>query len=182
MTNTNSVEIKFETPVCVDGYDEASPHSGTIEHGHPETCHRCGGGVCGDSDWRIVVRISRHPLDADRAAYLRRAYGNDVRVVAVDIPYGDDPVAAVHALVKRVGGEVSGNVVAVEAQAPFPVTIKLVNQRRNLGVALIRAQFERDEGGKAVVVGKDKSGRDLLKFSHYEELERFELQTRRLGE
>lgn len=123
----------------------------------------------------IVLRITRHPLDTDREAFLKAVYGDDVRVVTEDIPYGDDGVAAVKALIERVG-----NVVAVEAQAPFPVLMKLVDRRRDLGVALIRAQFERDAGGRAVVVGKDDKGRDLLKFSHYEELLRIEFETKPL--
>lgn len=127
----------------------------------------------------IIIRITRHELDADREQFLKAVYGSDVRVVTDDIPYGDDPVAAVKALIERT--ETDGDkVVAVEAQAPFPALMKLVDRRRDLGVALIRAQFERDGGGRAIVVGKDDKGRDLLKFSHYEELERIEFQTRRL--
>ena len=128
---------------------------------------------------KIVVRITRHPLDADRLAFLKCVFGDELEVVTKDIPYGDDPVAAVRSLIEHY--ETDGSkVVAVEAQAPFPALIKLVDNRRNLGVALIRAQFERDGSGRAIVVGKDESGRDLLKFSHYEELERIEFQTRRL--
>lgn len=127
----------------------------------------------------IVVRITRHPLDVDREQFLKNVFGNDVRVVTEDIRYGDDPMAAVRELISRVeaGG---GKVAAIEAQAPMPITIALVNNRRDLGVKIIRADFDRDAGGRAIVCGKDASGRDLLKFSHYEELERIEFQTRRL--
>ncbi len=128
----------------------------------------------------IIIRITRHPLDADRQVFLNLVYGQDVQIVTEDIPYGDDPVVAVKNLIARVEAETNGKVVAVEAQAPFPALMKLVERRRDIGVALIRAQFERDEGGRAVVVGKDLGGRDLLKFSYYEELERIEFQTRRL--
>ncbi|MDO8523607.1 MAG: hypothetical protein Q7R74_00080 [bacterium] len=126
-----------------------------------------------------VVRITRHPLDADREQFLKTVFGDDVRVVTDDIPYGDDPVAAVRALIERTeaGGD---KVVAVEPQAPFPVLTKLVDRRRELGIPLIRVQFARNEGGRAIVVGKDEGGRDLLKFSHYEELEKIEFLTRRL--
>lgn len=124
-------------------------------------------------------RITRHPLDTGREAFLKAVYGNDVKVVTEDIPYGDDPVAAVRSLIERTETD-DQKVVAVEAQAPFPALMKLVDRRRDLGVALIRAQFERDGDGRAIVVGKDDKGRDLLKFSHYEELERIEFQTRRL--
>ena len=127
----------------------------------------------------IIVRITRHELDADRTSFLQKVYGNDVNVVTKDIPYGDDPVAAVKTLIASVESS-GGKVVAVEAQAPFPVLIKLVERRRDLGIALIRAQFARDGSGRAIVSGKDESGRDLLKFSHYEELEKIEFQTRRL--
>lgn len=128
----------------------------------------------------IVVRITRHPLDDSRHAFLKRVYGNDVCVITDDIRYGDDAVAAVLDLIEKVEHEAGDKVVAVEAQAPFPALIRLVENRRDLGVALIRAQFERDDGGRAIVTGKDEGGRDLLKFSHYEELERIEFQTRRL--
>lgn len=127
----------------------------------------------------IIIRITRHPLDADREQFLRSVYGDDVKVVTEDIPYGDDPVASVKALIERHQTDDS-KVVAVEAQAPLPVLIKLVDRRRDLGIALIRAQFERDAGGRAIVVGKDESGRDLLKFSHYEELLRIEFETQPL--
>ncbi|MBP9749581.1 MAG: hypothetical protein KBD21_02530 [Candidatus Pacebacteria bacterium] len=131
---------------------------------------------------QIVIRITRHDLDEDRAAYLRAVYGDDVAVVTEDIRYGDDPVAEVRALVERVEATEGGKVVAVEAQAPFPVLMRLVDQaRRQLGVPLIRAQFARDEGGRAIVTGQDSGGRDLLKFAYYEELERIEFQVRRLG-
>ena len=126
-----------------------------------------------------VLRITRHPADADRTAFLQAVYGDDVCIVTEDIPYGDDPITAVRSLIERT--ESNGNkVIAIEAQAPFPKLIKLVDERHNLGVAFIRAQFERDGSGRAIVTGKDEGGRDLLKFSHYEELETIEFQTRRL--
>jgi hypothetical protein len=129
---------------------------------------------------KIVLRITRHPLDSARMSFLRRVYGNDILVITEDMEYGADPVEALRSLLKQV--MVSGDsVVAVEAQAPFPVLMRLVEARRELGVTFIRAQFERDAGGRAIVVGKDESGRDLLKFSHYEELLRIEFDTRRLG-
>ena len=127
----------------------------------------------------IVVRITRHPADADRTNFLKIIFGDDTNIVTEDILYGDDPIAAVRSIIERT--ESNGNkVVAVEAQAPFPVLMRLVDRRRDLGITLIRAQFERDGGGRAIVIGKDESGRDLLKFSHYEELEKIEFQTRRL--
>lgn len=128
----------------------------------------------------VVIRITRHPLDAERETFLKTVFGDNLRIVTEDIPYGDDAVESVHALIERVKTEANGTIVAVEAQAPFPVLMKLVDRRRDLGVALIRAAFERGADGRAIVVGKDSGGRDLLKFSHYEELERIEFQTRRL--
>ncbi|MEI6864050.1 MAG: hypothetical protein WCK46_01605 [Candidatus Adlerbacteria bacterium] len=128
---------------------------------------------------QTVLRITRHPADADRMAFLKAIYGNDTNIVTKDIPYGDDPIAAVRSLIERTESE-GNKVVALEAQAPFSVLMKLVDRRHDLGVAFIRAQFERDSSGRAVVVGKDKGERDLLKFSHYEELEKIEFQTHRL--
>ena len=127
----------------------------------------------------IVIRITRHPVDADRAAFLKTIFGDDVMIITEDIPYGDDPTTVVRSLIER-HESTENKVAAVEAQAPFHVLMKLVDNRRTLNVALIRAQFERDGNGRAIVMGKDESGRDLLKFSHYEVLEKIEFQTRRL--
>lgn len=128
---------------------------------------------------KIVIRITRHPLDNDRLDFLKAVFGDDVEIVEQDIAYGDDPVATVKALIERLttAGE---EVVAVESIAPFPVLIKLVDARRDLGVKLIRAQFARGEDGRAVVTGQDEKGRDILKFSHYEELLRIEFDTKPL--
>lgn len=129
---------------------------------------------------KIVVRITRHPLDNDRREFLMQVFGEDLQIVTDDIRYGDDPVGSVKELIA--GIERNGDqVVAIEAQAPFPALMRLVDARRDLGVPLIRAQFERDQNGRAIVIGQDSSGRDLLKFSFYEELERIEFQTRKLG-
>lgn len=124
----------------------------------------------------VVIRITRHAADVGRVNALKSAFGEEVEILDRDIPYGVDPVAAVKQLIKSTEAEVGGKVVAVEAQAPFSALIKLVDQRRDLGIKLIRAQFERDATGRAVVVGKDESGRDLLKFSHYEEFVRIEFE------
>lgn len=126
-----------------------------------------------------VIRITRHAADAERTAFLQEAFGEDVRIITEDIPYGDDGVAAVKALIERHHTD-ECPVVAIEAQAPFPVLMKLVDRRRDLGVSLIRAQFERGPNGRAIVTGKDENGRDLLKFSHYEELLRIEFETQPL--
>lgn len=128
----------------------------------------------------IVIRVTRHPLDAEREQYLKNVFGSDLRIVTEDIPYGDDAVVSVRTLIERIAIDAGATVVAVEAQCPFPVLMKLVDRRRDLGVALIRAQFVREEGGRNLVVGKDENGRDLFKFSHYEELERIVFETRRL--
>lgn len=129
---------------------------------------------------RAVLRITRHPADLDRVAFLKGVYGDEVKIVTEDVPYGDDPVATVRSFIERAEAAHGCKVVAVEAQAPFPVLMKLVDRRRELGVALIRAQFERDASGRVIVVGEDERGCDLLKFSHYEELERIEIKTRPL--
>jgi hypothetical protein len=127
-----------------------------------------------------IIRISRHPLTEEREAFLRSVFGDDLMVVTEDIRYGDDPVGAVKALIEQVEADHNSKVVAVEAQAPFPVTMKLVDARRDMGVRLIRAQFMRDDFGRAIVVGQDERGRDVLKFSHYEELKRIVFDTQRL--
>jgi hypothetical protein len=126
-----------------------------------------------------VIRITRHAADDARIAFLQAVYGDDVQIITDDIPYGDDGVVAVIELIDRHHTD-ECPVVAVEAQAPFPVLMKLVDSRRDLGVSLIRAQFERGPNGRAIVTGKDEKGRDLLKFSHYEELLRIEFETKQL--
>lgn len=128
----------------------------------------------------IFIRITRHPLDDAREAFVKNVFGDDLRVVTEDIRYGDDPVAAVLALITSVEAKEDGKVVALEAQAPFPVLLKLVDNRRVLGIPLVRVQFERDEFGRAIVTGQDEGGRDILAFSHYEELVRIEFETRPL--
>ncbi|MFA5744628.1 MAG: hypothetical protein WC887_00175 [Candidatus Paceibacterota bacterium] len=129
---------------------------------------------------KVLVRITRHPLDAAREAFLKGVFGSDLKVVTDDIRYGDDAVTSVKELIQKVESETDGKVVAVEAQAPFPTLIRLVDRQCNLGAVLIRAEFERDESGRAIVVGKDESGRDLLKFSHYEVLEKIVFKTKKL--
>ncbi len=124
-----------------------------------------------------ILRITRHPLDTDREVALKAAYGDDVVVITEDIQYGADPVGSVMELIERHGGR---SVVGIEAQAPFPVTMKLVDARRQLGVDLLRATFARDAGGRAIVTGQDAGGRDILKFEGYELLERIVFETRPL--
>jgi hypothetical protein len=118
-------------------------------------------------------------LDADRLDFLKGVFGDDIKIVTEDLQYGDNPVSAVQALIQRLKDS-GDEVVAIEAIAPFPVLIKLVDGRRDLGVTLIRVQFARDEGGRAIVTGKDTQDRDNLKFSHYEELLRIEFDTKPL--
>lgn len=122
-----------------------------------------------------VLRITRHPADAAREAFLRKVFGDDVQIVTEDLPYGEDPVAAVAERIRQLE-----DVVAVEAIAPFPLLMKLVDGGRRLGVPLIRSEFARDGSGRAVVVGKDANGRDLLAFDRYVELVRISFETREL--
>ncbi|OGG92867.1 hypothetical protein A2609_03380 [Candidatus Kaiserbacteria bacterium RIFOXYD1_FULL_47_14] len=129
---------------------------------------------------KVLVRITRHPFDAAREAFLKSVFGSDLVVVTDDIRYGDDAVASVKELIQRIESETGGEIVAVEVQAPPPALIRLVDRQRDLGVVLIRAQFERDEFGRAIVEGKDESGRDLLQFSHYEVLEQIVFKTKKL--
>jgi hypothetical protein len=112
-----------------------------------------------------VIRITRHPVEAGRIATLQRAYGADVSVVDDDVPYGDDPVKTVVALITKHGG----NVVALEVVAPVPVLAKLTQAKRELGgIHILRAEFMRGADGRAQVVGQDAAGRDIFGFSHYE--------------
>lgn len=120
-----------------------------------------------------VIRITRHPLDADRKAALLAAFG-EVEIISVDVPYGNSPIETVSGLISSHGG----NVVAVEVIAPLPVLSQLLQARRELGeIKIIRAVFARDQSGRAVVTGQDESGRDILAFDHYEVVKKVEVVT-----
>lgn len=126
---------------------------------------------------KTVVRITRHPADPSRIEALRAVFGNDLQVVEDDVQYGDDPVRTVVELLAKYE-----NVVAFEVVAPVPVLAKLTSARRELGdVLIIRAEFKRGEDGRAVVVSKDASGRDVFGFDHYEVVEKVLVQTRHLS-
>ena len=123
-----------------------------------------------------VVRITRHPADVARIDALKRAFGVDTQVIDDDVPYGDDPVKTVVGLIQK-----HGDVVAIEVIAPIPVMAKLTSARRELGdVLILRAEFARGADGRALVVSKDASGRDVFGFGHYEVIERVEVVTRPL--
>ena len=119
-----------------------------------------------------VLRITRHPVCSDREKFLRNIFGDDVHIFTHDIR---DRVSMVPFLKTMM--EWYKDVVAIEAIAPFPILSRLIDQRNELGVPLIRAVFKRDQSGRALVIGKDKRGRDILAFSCYEELVRFSFET-----
>lgn len=119
------------------------------------------------------LRITRHPADAARVEWIRNHFGSETTIVERDLPFGDDPVAAVRNLVAEVGA-----VVAIELIAPLPVLARVLDGR--LGVPLVRAEFQRDSAGRAVVFGQDAAGRDILAFGEYVEVVRVEIKTRPL--
>ncbi len=125
---------------------------------------------------KTVLRITRHPADAGRIAALRAVFGDDVNIVENDVQYGSDPIKAVAEVAALYDA-----VVAIEPIAPFAILSQLVDGQRKLGdVALLRAQFQRDASGRAIVLSKDERGRDVLAFGHYEVLERIDVKTRPL--
>lgn len=115
----------------------------------------------------IILRFTRHPVDANRKLFLRKVYGEDCEIISQDFPYGTDPVSTIK---EAIG--VVGDVVAIEVIAPFAILMKLVDGRRTLGVTILRAEFRRDGTGRAVVTGKDAEGRDILAFDRYVSLDR----------
>lgn len=120
------------------------------------------------------IRITRHPADAARVEWIRGHFGTDTTIVERDLPFGDDPVAAVKGLVAEVG-----DVVAIELIAPLPILARVLEAR--LGVPLVRAEFLRGPDGRVVVSGKDATGRDILAFGEYVEVVRVEVMTRPLA-
>lgn len=123
-----------------------------------------------------VLRITGHQeVDSKRYEALKRAFGDDILIITQDVEYGPYPVETVRMLIE----ELPGPVVAVEAIAPFSILMALVQARDILKTKFIWAQFAR-ENGRAKVVGKDASGRDILEFDSYEELVKIEFQTRPL--
>lgn len=113
---------------------------------------------------KTVIRITRHPWASDRTSALKIAFGEDVVLVDRDIPFGDNPVGAVQALISEFNG-----VVAIEVVAPIPVLAKLTQAKRELGhLKILRAEFAQGADGRALVVGQDADGRDIFGFSHYE--------------
>ena len=120
------------------------------------------------------LRITRHPADTARVEWIRGQFGADTTIVEQDVPFGNDPVAAIRGVCAE-----HGDVVALEVIAPLPVLAQVLAAR--LGVPVVRAELLRGADGRAVVSGKDESGRDILVFSEYVEVVRVEVVTRRFG-
>ncbi len=119
-----------------------------------------------------VIRITRHPAADGRAEALKKAFGQNTIIIDDDVPYGDDPVKTVFNLIEKHGG----NVVAIEVVAPVPVLARLTQAKRELGpLKILRAEFIRDDGGRAKVIGLDSHGREIFGFSHYDVIKRVEV-------
>jgi len=129
-----------------------------------EVCDNCGGR--GKIPRRVVVRVSRHCATGSHWDAAQAVYGEEISLRTKDVPYGDDPVAAVTALIESVETE-GRDVVAVEAAGPEPVLVALV---QGLSVPVLRPVFRRD-GSRVVVVGKDAGGRDIFDVERYERLD-----------
>jgi hypothetical protein len=113
-----------------------------------------------------VVRISRHKLTDSHTAALKAAFGEGVEVTPpTDAHYGDDPVAAVQAVIDRFASA-DTTIVAVEAAGPEPVLMALIE---GLSVPVVKPVFRR-EGSRVVVAGKDDAGRDIFEVERYERL------------
>ena len=120
------------------------------------------------------LRVTRHPADAARVEWIRGFFGSDTTIVEQDVPFGNDPVAAVKGLLAK-----HAEVVALEVVAPLPVLAQILAAR--LGVPVVRSEFLRGPDGRVVVSGKDDNGRDILAFGEYVEMVRVEVMTRPLG-
>jgi len=119
-----------------------------------------------------VIRITRHPAVDGRIEALKKAFSEETEVIDDDVPYGDDPVKTVQGLIEKYGG----NVIAIEVVAPVPVLARLTQAKRELGtLKILRAEFVREEGGRAKVVRLDSHGREIFAFSHYDVIKRAEV-------
>lgn len=119
----------------------------------------------------VVLRVMRHPLDLEREAWLRDFFGEHMIVITEDVPYGDDPVASVQAVIDMIEAAEDRQVVGVEAGGPEPKVIALVEALATQGIPLIRQVFQRGPDGRVIVTGQDEKGRDILAFDSYEAVE-----------
>jgi hypothetical protein len=110
------------------------------------------------------VRISRHELSIQGQEWLEHKFPG-IEIVTQDIPYGDNPVAAVTTLLNSFDPT---EVVAVELGAPIAVLARLLAAKRDIPVPLVRQRFARDGEGRVLVSGQDESGRDILVFDGYD--------------
>lgn len=123
----------------------------------------------------VLLRVMRHPLDAEREEWLQDYFGPRLRVVTEDVPYGDDPAAAVRAVIDLIEADEDHFVVAVEAGGPewamIALSEALGENFGEVGTMLIRQTFQRGPDGRVVVTGQDDNGRDILAFGGYEAVE-----------
>lgn len=128
-----------------------------------------------------ILRISRHDDgNPSRQEALEKAYGNKVDIVTVDIPYGNNPTQAVRDEVEKLT-KAGREVIGVEAIAPMPVLAQLSDNRGGIGIPVLRSELARGEDGKAVVIGQEKGGRDILKISSFSVVDRISLITHELN-
>jgi len=114
----------------------------------------------------IVIRIGRHVATQLHIVALKAAFGEGVEVTPpTDARYGDDPVAAVQAVIDSFAAP-DTTIAAVEAAGPEPVLMALI---KGLSVPVIRPVFRR-EGNRVVVIGQDAAGRDIFEVERYERL------------
>jgi len=114
----------------------------------------------------IVVRIGRHDVTDSHVAALKAAFGEGMEITPpADVRYGDDPVAAVQAVIDRFARP-DATITAVEAAGPDSVLQALI---KGLAVPVIRPVFRRD-GNRVVVTGQDAAGRDIFEVERYERL------------
>ncbi len=116
----------------------------------------------------LIYRNVRHELPPDREKWLKDHFGLDVEFHTEDVPYKDNPVAAVMAVVARLEAD-GDRVIAIEAGGPESKLLPLSEGLAEKGIPLIRQVYVRDEAsGRAKVIGKDDTGRDLFAFDRYE--------------
>lgn len=119
----------------------------------------------------IVLRLTRHEACEAQIKELRRIFGDDTKVVTMDIDYGSNILKAIEDVI----ADQPEPVVACDIIATWPQIAEVVGPLQSRGIRVIRAEMRRGPDGRVIQL----YGGPV--FSHWIELERVEIQTRSLA-